>query len=673
MYRILSASKDCYITDKIVRNSFRATDANVGQAGTLDLFKLYNESSHPTLGSKNLYELSRILVKFDISEIKKMHNDGLIDVGGESFKSHIHLHDVYGGQTTPNNFNAIVFPLAKHFDEGNGYDIVEFKDVGVTNWLTASQPSVSQPQKSTGTLTIANGSSASGASEKQSITLTSADGITKKYVIVDDNATLVATGDILAEGSDFGSGVLSATDSAISGIAVAINLTGGSVSTQNALLVQLRNAILHANGHDGKITVSTTATDSNADGVPDQTSSSQSITLTQSSTGYSGNSIIDSDITNLTFSGFINGTGGYQAWHLPGAMKSGSLGDANIDVIVSGTFEGQHTISTICAEQYFASGEEDLKIDITAAVSASVKELMDDHGFLVAFSGSHEIDANSYFVKRFASRNTANTTLRPKLSIQYDDTILDNHGNFVFDLSGSLFLNNFYRGAAANITQADYSDIPATNSIILKIRSGSFTKNLDVSQAMRGDNRLKGVYSASFAMSSYNALAAAALKTNNNLSYDAIWSSADETITYLSSSLVVKKNRRTSLNYRENRYLATTLNLKDRYKATDNVKIRLFIENVDRNVVFTKGPIDKPSEIFENVYYSVKDFVSGKVLIPFDTVGNSTRLSTDSIGMHYDFYMSSLPRGRTYIFEYLVKQNGIDTYITDAASKFIVE
>ena len=95
MYRILSASKDCYITNKIINNSFRAVDANVGQAGTLDLFKLYGESSHPSSGSEGLIELSRILLKFDLSDIKDMHNKGLIDVGDPSFKSHIHLHDVY--------------------------------------------------------------------------------------------------------------------------------------------------------------------------------------------------------------------------------------------------------------------------------------------------------------------------------------------------------------------------------------------------------------------------------------------------------------------------------------------------------------------------------------------------------------------------------------------------
>ena len=45
MYRIMSSSKDTYITNKVIDNSFTASDANVGKAGTLDLFKLYNESN----------------------------------------------------------------------------------------------------------------------------------------------------------------------------------------------------------------------------------------------------------------------------------------------------------------------------------------------------------------------------------------------------------------------------------------------------------------------------------------------------------------------------------------------------------------------------------------------------------------------------------------------------
>ena len=66
MYLIFSASKDNYITNKIISTSLSASDANVGQASTLDLFKLYNET--PFSGYTGSFdapvEYSRILVAF---------------------------------------------------------------------------------------------------------------------------------------------------------------------------------------------------------------------------------------------------------------------------------------------------------------------------------------------------------------------------------------------------------------------------------------------------------------------------------------------------------------------------------------------------------------------------------------------------------------------------------
>ena len=113
MYRILSASKDAYITDKIVNNSFRAKDANMGQAGTLDLFKIYNETS--ITGSNEQIELSRLLIKFDLTPVSTMQSNAKIDINDSSFKCFLKLHDVYGGQTTPSNFKIIAFPLAQKF------------------------------------------------------------------------------------------------------------------------------------------------------------------------------------------------------------------------------------------------------------------------------------------------------------------------------------------------------------------------------------------------------------------------------------------------------------------------------------------------------------------------------------------------------------------------------
>ncbi len=144
----------------------------------------------------------------------------------------------------------------------------------------------------TATLTVTDGDAASGMSEKQTIVLTSTDGTSRTYVLVDDNATTVATGDVLTASSD--TGASTAGSALAGGIAVAINLTG-SASTQNAYLVQLKAAIEHANGHNGKITVSA---------VPTEANGNQVITLTQAKAGLAGNTTITEDLANLTKSDF---------------------------------------------------------------------------------------------------------------------------------------------------------------------------------------------------------------------------------------------------------------------------------------------------------------------------------------------------------------------------------
>jgi len=144
----------------------------------------------------------------------------------------------------------------------------------------------------TATITVTDGDAASGMTEKQTINLISTDGTSRTYVLVDDNATTVATGDVLTSTSD--TGASTAGSALAGGIAVAINLTG-SASTQNAYLVQLKAAIEHANGHNGKITVSA---------VPGEANGNQAITVTQVKTGLAGNTPITENLDNVTVTAF---------------------------------------------------------------------------------------------------------------------------------------------------------------------------------------------------------------------------------------------------------------------------------------------------------------------------------------------------------------------------------
>ena len=99
----------------------------------------------------------------------------------------------------------------------------------------------------TNRLTCVDGDAAfdQSASEGQFIDITDNHGITKRYVLVDGNATSVATGDILTASSDIGSDTVTNLGK--------LNLVGGiavdvpSGQNQHAVLTLIKAAIDHAN------------------------------------------------------------------------------------------------------------------------------------------------------------------------------------------------------------------------------------------------------------------------------------------------------------------------------------------------------------------------------------------------------------------------------------------
>ena len=159
-----TGSKDTYITNKIVAGSRRATGANVGYASTIDLFKLYGESTLKgfpgscTVGgvtsdfsgteaqctagggtyNRNLIEVSRGLIQFDLAALKT-ELDTMVDAAADStLKIKLVLKDVQGTQVAPKDFTLKLFRLEKAWDEGIGDNIVSFTEEHATSWASAS-------------------------------------------------------------------------------------------------------------------------------------------------------------------------------------------------------------------------------------------------------------------------------------------------------------------------------------------------------------------------------------------------------------------------------------------------------------------------------------------------------------------------------------------------------
>lgn len=162
-----TGSKDSYITNKIIGGARRATGGNVGYASTIDLFKLYGESTLQgykgscTIGgvtsdyagteaactaaggtyNTNLIEKSRGLMQFDLDHLSGSLEDitgGSEILTNSSLKIKLVMKDVQGGQVAPSNFTLKLFRVTKAWEEGIGDNIVGFADEQAVSWISSS-------------------------------------------------------------------------------------------------------------------------------------------------------------------------------------------------------------------------------------------------------------------------------------------------------------------------------------------------------------------------------------------------------------------------------------------------------------------------------------------------------------------------------------------------------
>lgn len=513
MYRIVKAIQDTYITDRIVSFRTRAIDANVGKAVTLDLFKLYDETT--LSGSAEPIELSRLLIKFDTSQIRALTSS--LDITDDSFKVKLVLTDVVGGQPVPSNFTTIIHPISRSWSEGAGRDIVKFADIDVANWLTASTSTILMP------------------------------------------------------------------------------------------------------------------------------------------------------------------------WYNSGANAEGALGDQNIDIIGSGNLNDGLGFRSLFKVQTFTSGEEDLDVDVTDIVSATLVGLIPDEGFRIAFSGSFEHNSNTLFVKRFAARHASDPAIRPKLIVTYDDSIIDNYGNFIFDTTGSLYIFNTSRGLARNfVSGAAATELTGSACMLLKIISGaiapvvsqSFTASYDVNQYMIGTLPVSGAYYSTFAVSSFDNRLRREITSAGSATFHTIWGSRDGTVGYKTGSLVIKTSDISNNVINDSQLNITLPNCRQSYSQTSRARIKVNVYDSTEmyRLPTTKMSFKQVPLVFERMYWRIVDVYSGVIVIPFGDDDESTRLSVDSDGMYFDFFPNDLYIGRTFAFEFMIIDKG-ETIIIDASHlpTFVIE
>lgn len=133
------ANADTTITNAYKSNlSTRGVSGNMGQSDILEVFNIYGQVSSSS-GLSN--EASRILIKFDTSQISADRTAGNIPASG-SVNFYLRLFNAAHTQTTPKSFTLVTSLVSQSWDEGLGMDMENYTDIDASNWVTASNDPV---------------------------------------------------------------------------------------------------------------------------------------------------------------------------------------------------------------------------------------------------------------------------------------------------------------------------------------------------------------------------------------------------------------------------------------------------------------------------------------------------------------------------------------------------
>lgn len=356
----------------------------------------------------------------------------------------------------------------------------------------------------------------------------------------------------------------------------------------------------------------------------------------------------DHDVCNWLTGSLASGS-----WHVSGCGLGGGATQA-CDYITASA-----GLSTV-ASQLFVDGTEDLNVDVTSIVSATLAGALPDAGFRVSYTSTIEADTHTYFVKRFAGRTAYNSDVRPRLLVRYDGSIQDDTTTPYLDAANYLFLYNYVRSAPANLVSGS-SSIVGKNSLVLRLVARSVVSGTNqpyslvfsASQHFSGINPVTGLYSASMTVSSTDPNLVQELAASGSVTLTPVWGSLDGTLSFLTASSVSflpPQRGATSLGPRQ--LNVTTVGIPETLGTTVTPTVRVNVFDYTTPIFQARRlPVDVPGAVVRDAHYQVRDAVSNGVAVPFDTVTNSTRLSSDAAGMFFVLDTSNLTPEHSYVID----------------------
>lgn len=359
---------------------------------------------------------------------------------------------------------------------------------------------------------------------------------------------------------------------------------------------------------------------------------------------------------------------------------------------------GSDYLTSYEAKQTFLRGDEDLLMDVTSIVSATLAGILPDYGWRLTYSGSLENDENSYFVKRFGARHTTNPLFHPKLVFHYNESLKDNGGTLVFGSANTIRTYRSVNGEYSNFLSGS-TQITGSNSLMLvliasksiSITTSSYFQNFSASityktgsysyfsasftgsqSSLPGNLPLTGYYQAMVTLNpSSTASLASYLGSDKTATFQSWWKSLDGTVLFSSGAFLgftLPQSQESVVS--ERNFVVNVTNLKTDYTSNETVRLRVFIQDRNTEQPAFRLPSQVKSSIFQQMNWRLLNAFSREVVIPYHMT--STKLSSDGVGMYFDMFMSDLDAQVVYELEFQITENGRDYFITGEGFRFKV-
>jgi|11_taG_2_1085331.scaffolds.fasta_scaffold00101_12 hypothetical protein len=406
-----------------------------------------------------------------------------------------------------------------------------------------------------------------------------------------------------------------------------------------------------------------------------------------------------SDKSNTNFQSFDDTTN----WEIESYITLGTAVDAELFSPTS-----SFTVS---------KGNEDVVFDISNYIKEKLKQTsstINDKGLLIKFTNSFLYNIKSYFAKRLGSRHLINKALRPELRIKIDDS---SYNIPIDSFNKKRYLNNLEEFYLFNILDGELSDFidpddGVSFTLKLKIKSKDNKKvfaNVTANSTSGAPvvnfkgKKLSGIRKAQLTntdLSKFNNEISSYIKNDKlEANYEWCWyKETDQTTTINAGDFIegrtykiktkgttdftligasdnvvgivftatgagtgngtayqiekVIKNERVdfyiSENANEERYenLISSIKINENKLISDNSSCSVEVYFVDTKKEFNavKVPFELPSENIGNVFYQLIDVESGKTLIDYDkgtsnTSQNATKMFFDGEKYRFNFYV----------------------------------